>query len=35
MDTLFAISNLLVMPFWLAMILLPRWRWTVRIMASL
>jgi hypothetical protein len=35
MDTIFSISNLLVMPFWLAMILLPRWRWTARIMASL
>ncbi|MFN3982589.1 MAG: ABA4-like family protein [Caldilinea sp.] len=35
MDMIFSISNLLVMPFWLAMILLPRWRWTVRIMASL
>jgi len=35
MDTIFSISNLLVMPFWLAMILLPHWRWTARIMASL
>lgn len=35
MDTIFSISNLLVMPFWLAMILLPRWWWTARIMASL
>ena len=35
METLFSLSNLLVMPFWLLMILLPRWRWTMRIMASL
>lgn len=35
METLFSHSNLLVMPFWLAMIVLPRWRWTLRIMASL
>ncbi|MFZ4849162.1 MAG: ABA4-like family protein [Caldilinea sp.] len=35
METIFSLSNLLVMPFWLAIIFLPRWRWTVRIMASL
>jgi len=35
METIFSLSNLLVMPFWLAMIFLPRWRWTARIMASL
>jgi hypothetical protein len=35
MDTIFQLSNLLVMPFWLLMILLPHWRWTQRIMASL
>lgn len=35
METLFSLSNLLVMPFWLAMIVLPRWRWTLRIMSSL
>lgn len=35
METLFSLSNLLVMPFWLAMIILPRWRWTLRIMSSL
>jgi len=34
-ETLFSISNLLVLPFWLLMILLPRWRVTERIMASL
>jgi len=31
---LFRLSNLLVLPFWALMILLPRWRWTVRIMRS-
>jgi hypothetical protein len=31
---LFRLSNLLVMPFWALMILLPRWRWTVRILRS-
>lgn len=35
MEMLFSISNLLVMPFWLLMILLPRWRITERVMASL
>lgn len=35
METLFSISNLLVMPFWLLMIVLPRWRVTERVMASL
>lgn len=35
MDTTFQLSNLLIMPFWLLMILLPHWRWTQRIMASL
>lgn len=35
METLFSLSNLLVMPFWLAMIVLPRWRCTLRIMSSL
>ncbi len=35
METLFQLSNLLVMPFWLLMILLPHWRWTKRIMGSL
>jgi len=35
METLFSISNLLVLPFWLLMILLPRWRVTERVMASL
>jgi len=35
METIFSLSNLLVMPFWLAIIFLPRWRWTASIMASL
>jgi hypothetical protein len=35
MDTIFALSNLLVMPFWLLMLLVPQWSWTKRVMASL
>ncbi len=35
LSTLFNLSNLFIIPFWLLMILLPRWRWTQRIMASL
>ncbi len=35
METLFSLSNLFVMPFWLLMIVLPHWRWTQRIMATL
>lgn len=34
MDLVFRLSNLLVLPFWALMILLPRWRWTERIMRS-
>ena len=34
MTLLFRLSNLLVLPFWALMILLPRWRWTGRIMRS-
>ncbi len=34
MDTIFSLSSLLVMPFWAAMILLPRWRWTRRAVGS-
>lgn len=34
MDTLFQISNLIVMPFWLLIIALPHWGWTKRIVAS-
>src|SRR4029077_8422390 len=33
-ETLFQISNILVLPFWLVMIALPHWRWTQRIIAS-
>jgi hypothetical protein len=34
METIFQVSNLLVMPFWLLMILLPHWQWTRRICSS-
>ncbi len=34
METIFQLSNLLVMPFWLLIILLPHWRVTQRIFAS-
>ncbi|HRC77211.1 MAG TPA: ABA4-like family protein [Kouleothrix sp.] len=34
METIFSLSNLLVLPFWLLMITLPRWRATERIMRS-
>lgn len=34
MDTLFSLSNLLVLPFWALMIFLPHWRWTKRLMTS-
>lgn len=34
MNTVFSLSNLLVMPFWALMIVLPRWRWTERIIGS-
>ena len=34
MDLLFRASNLLVLPFWAFMLLLPRWRWTARIVRS-
>ena len=33
-ETLFQISNILVLPFWLVMIALPHWRWTKRIIGS-
>jgi hypothetical protein len=35
LETAFLLSNSLVLPFWLLMILLPNWAWTRRIMASL
>ena len=34
METIFQLSNLLVMPFWLLMVFLPHWAWTKRIVAS-
>ena len=34
MGLLFRLSNVLVLPFWALMILLPLWRWTARIMRS-
>ena len=34
MAALFSVANLLVLPFWLLMIALPRWRWTERILRS-
>jgi len=33
-DQIFQLSNLLVMPFWLLMILFPHWRWSRRIIAT-
>jgi hypothetical protein len=34
MQRLFELSSFLVLPFWLLMILAPRWRWTRRIVSS-
>jgi hypothetical protein len=34
MAHLFALGSLLVAPFWLLMVLAPRWRWTVRLVQS-
>jgi len=34
MASIFRLSNLMALPFWALMILLPRWRWTTRIMRS-
>ena len=33
-ETMFSLSNLLVMPFWLLLIFLPRWRITEKVMAG-
>lgn len=33
-ETIFSLSNLLVMPFWLLLIFLPRWRITEKVMAG-
>jgi hypothetical protein len=35
METIFNLSNLFILPFWLLMIVLPGWRWTQRILRSL
>src|SRR4051794_33003685 len=34
MPQLFSLGSLLVLPFWLPMIVAPRWRWTRRLMSS-
>ena len=34
METLFTLGNVLVMPFWLLMIFVPRWRLTERLLRS-
>jgi hypothetical protein len=34
METIFSLSSLLVIPFWLLMIALPHWRWTRRLLGS-
>lgn len=34
METVFSASFLLVLPFWLLMVFLPKWRWTERIIRS-
>src|SRR5258708_13949343 len=34
MGLLFRLSNVLVLPFWALMILLPCWRWTTRVIRS-
>ena len=34
MEEVFGLSNLLVAPFWLLMMLLPRWRFTERVLRS-
>jgi len=34
METLFSLSNLLILPFWALMIFAPHWRWTKKIIAS-
>lgn len=34
MNAIFRLSNFLVLPVWALMIILPRWRWTERIMKS-
>jgi hypothetical protein len=34
MELLFSLINLVVMPFWLIIIVLPHWRWTRRLVGS-
>ena len=34
LDSLFSLSNLLVLPFWFVMIFLPRWGWARRLIGS-
>ena len=34
MSTIFSLSNLVMLPFWLLMIALPHWRWTRRVIGS-
>lgn len=34
METVFTLSNVLVLPFWLIMIALPRWAWARRVIGS-
>ncbi len=34
METVFTLSNILVIPFWLLMIILPNWQWTRRLLQS-
>jgi Domain of unknown function (DUF4281) len=34
MDTIFSLSSLTAIPFWLLMILAPRWSWTRKILGS-
>lgn len=35
METIFSLSGFLTLPFWVLMIFLPHWRWSLRIMKSL
>jgi hypothetical protein len=34
LNTLFSLSNLLVLPFWFVMIFLPRWNWARKLIGS-
>ena len=34
MEEVFRLSNLFVLPFWVLMLFVPRWRWTGRVMSS-